>query len=57
MKMKCIDCKWYKEDICYNCEGFDEPLYGVGLSERIANKKTNCPAFEPSEEKGVCENA
>ena len=55
--MKCVECKWYQDGICYNCEGFDKPLYGVGIGSRIANKETNCPAFEPSEEKDVCENA
>lgn len=55
--MRCVECKWYQDGICYNCEGFDKPLYGVGIGQRIANKETNCPAFEPSEEKDVCENA
>ena len=44
--MKCVDCKWYQDGICYNCEGFDKPLYGVGIGERIANKKTTCDAWE-----------
>ena len=55
--MKCVECKWYQDCICYNCEGYDKPLYGVGLGEKFANKETNCAAFEPSEEREVNENA
>lgn len=51
--MKCVECKWYQDGICYNCEGFDKPLYGVGIGVGIANKETNCPAFELSKEKDV----
>lgn len=45
--MKCSECIWFKNGICYNCDGYDKPLYGVAVSTKEALISTHCSEFAP----------